>query len=440
MTTITTQEQFVLTSAEQRRLQEFEGTIERGLQTFYEVGYALSEIREQRLYRAEYGTFEDYCQERWNMRRNYANKLIAASEIAGNLGTIVPKPENEAQTRPLAKLPPDEQGEAWEEAVKRSGGKPTAKVVEQVVKERIQPPMPEPEPEPAAAEEPEPEEEYIPEEAIEWAEEVLGVGQQPVEIPELPPGWYFQDSSNPDDIIAINRNNHAQTTGFCDTYVQAAVRAWQIHVADRPEPKPAQDIEAPRDLAGWEFYQGPHGETFGNHPEYGNVQGMTAEWAFRRARKAQEDATLRAAAQPAPAQPAPQGNPTGADVDIGIAPGAKVALRTVIGTFLKATQEPEGIRAWVRWPSGIVESVDPNILVVQEPEPEPEPDLPEQQPVAHPTIQQCMIDAYKLIKAGDTHRAKLQAQRFRAHPDVAGIIGHAIWGMQQAMEGDGDGE
>jgi hypothetical protein len=65
--------------------------------------------------------------------------------------------------------------------------------------------------------------------------------------------------------------------------------------------------------------------------------------------------------------------------------------------------------------------------------------LPEQQPVAHPTIKQCMVDAYKLIKAGDTHGAKLQAERFRAHPDIAGIIGHAIWGMQCAMEEDSDG-
>lgn len=136
MTTITTPAAAALTSAEQNRLHEFESTIERGLQTFYEVGYALAEIREQRLYRATYDTFEDYCRERWQMRRDYANKLISASEVMGNLNTIVSKPANEAQTRPLAKLPPEEQAPAWEEAVERSGGKPTARVVEQVVQER----------------------------------------------------------------------------------------------------------------------------------------------------------------------------------------------------------------------------------------------------------------------------------------------------------------
>jgi hypothetical protein len=139
--------------------------------------------------------------------------------------------------------------------------------------------------------------------------------------------------------------------------------------------------------------------------------------------------------EPEPEPPARVGS-TGPVVDIGIAPGAKVKLKAVTGVFLKATQEPEGVRAWIRWPSGIVEAIDPedpDILIVEKPE---EPELPEQQPVAHPTIKQCMVDAYKLIKAGDKERAHLQAQRFRAHPDIAGIIGHAIWGMQCAMEED----
>jgi len=42
-----------------------EQVIERGLQTFYAVGDALAHIRESRLYRAKYATFEEYCQDRW---------------------------------------------------------------------------------------------------------------------------------------------------------------------------------------------------------------------------------------------------------------------------------------------------------------------------------------------------------------------------------------
>lgn len=99
-------------------LQECESVIGKGLATFIDVGTALIEIRDQRLYRAQYGTFEEYCHERWSMNRNYANKLISASEVVANLGTRVPiLPDNERQARPLAKLEPEQQRTAWEAAV-----------------------------------------------------------------------------------------------------------------------------------------------------------------------------------------------------------------------------------------------------------------------------------------------------------------------------------
>ena len=47
-----------LSAAEAGRLQELETTIERGLQTFIEVGEALREIRDHRLYRGDHPTFE----------------------------------------------------------------------------------------------------------------------------------------------------------------------------------------------------------------------------------------------------------------------------------------------------------------------------------------------------------------------------------------------
>ena len=43
-----------------KRLQFLEAIIERGQQTFIEVGNALMEIRESRLYLENYPTFEDY--------------------------------------------------------------------------------------------------------------------------------------------------------------------------------------------------------------------------------------------------------------------------------------------------------------------------------------------------------------------------------------------
>jgi hypothetical protein len=93
-----------------------EGGPSRGLGTFVEVGQALLEIRDSRLYRESHGTFEVYFRERWAMGRNYANKIIAAAEVVAVLGTDVPS--REAQARELAPLLGDEAAvvEAWREA------------------------------------------------------------------------------------------------------------------------------------------------------------------------------------------------------------------------------------------------------------------------------------------------------------------------------------
>lgn len=142
---VESQSLMMLTDDEDAALARCETTIEGGLQTFYAVGNALAEIRDERLYRASYRAFEDYCQERWGMTRQYANKLIAAAETVENLETIVssvpgfPLPTTESQARPLTSLAPDKQIGAWTEAVGRSGGQPTATVVEQVAKEWQQP-------------------------------------------------------------------------------------------------------------------------------------------------------------------------------------------------------------------------------------------------------------------------------------------------------------
>ena len=127
-----------LTVPEVDRKAQLEATIERGMQTFVEVGLALMEIRDGRLYRAEFGTFEEYCQERWGWTRQRANQLIASADVVSNLEmtTIVVKPSTESQARPLAALPPAQQREAWERVLETApNGKITAAIVTQAAKE-----------------------------------------------------------------------------------------------------------------------------------------------------------------------------------------------------------------------------------------------------------------------------------------------------------------
>lgn len=120
------------------RLIILEGVIERGLETFVDVGLALTEIRNNRLYKETHGTFEDYCRERWGWNRSYAYRQIAAAETASLLSPMGDKPESERVARPLTRLEPEQQREAWEEAVRESpDGKPTAAIVEKTVSRKM---------------------------------------------------------------------------------------------------------------------------------------------------------------------------------------------------------------------------------------------------------------------------------------------------------------
>lgn len=104
-----------LTTTELTTLEFLEDAIQKSIASFIEIGQALTEIRNGRLYRDTHSTFEGYCKERWDIGKNYANKLIVSAKVVNNLGTVVPTTER--QVRPLTKLEyPGQQKEAWEKA------------------------------------------------------------------------------------------------------------------------------------------------------------------------------------------------------------------------------------------------------------------------------------------------------------------------------------
>lgn len=129
-----------LTRDEAQRLKYCETVIERGLNTFYEVGSALAEIRDSRLYRIKYATFEDYCQEKWGMSRRRGYELIAAAAVVENVRNCAHEPpSNEAQARELSRLDEVAQQAVWNialgSAVKDEDEKPlvTAAHIKSVV-------------------------------------------------------------------------------------------------------------------------------------------------------------------------------------------------------------------------------------------------------------------------------------------------------------------
>lgn len=89
------------------RLMEHEKTIEQGLATFVDVGYALAAIRGGAMYQAAgFDTFEVYCAKRWGFSRARAYQYLDAAVVTEAVSTTVDTatPVNEAQARELAPL------------------------------------------------------------------------------------------------------------------------------------------------------------------------------------------------------------------------------------------------------------------------------------------------------------------------------------------------
>jgi hypothetical protein len=113
-----------MSDIELSRLSELETVVEAGLQTFYDVGQALIEIRDSRLYRLNYKTWDGYCRDRWGMSFQHAARLIDAAEIVDTLSKSSPElegfpiPISEWQVRPLVLLDtPEQRREAWHRAI-----------------------------------------------------------------------------------------------------------------------------------------------------------------------------------------------------------------------------------------------------------------------------------------------------------------------------------
>jgi hypothetical protein len=116
-------------------------------QAFYIAGLSLAQLRDRRLYRSTHSSFEEYCQDRFGMKRRHPYRLIDAAKVVNNILEVCPLPSvsnsdterkivptSEWQARPLTKLSAAQQREAWSKAVELAGNKiPSGKIVSQVV-------------------------------------------------------------------------------------------------------------------------------------------------------------------------------------------------------------------------------------------------------------------------------------------------------------------
>ena len=126
--------EFEMTPDEFGRLQSLEAVVERGRQTFIDVGLALAEIKRAKLYRSTHKTFEAYCVERFGFGQNYVGKLVAAAETAKEIGTTVPL-SNERAAREFTEVPKEDRPKVAEAAKQVAAEKDRDKINSRDVKE-----------------------------------------------------------------------------------------------------------------------------------------------------------------------------------------------------------------------------------------------------------------------------------------------------------------
>lgn len=133
-----------LNSAEQVQLNLCETIIEKGYNTFIEVGNALFDIRNNKLYREKHSTFEEYCKQKWQIKRQRAYELMDAASIVNTLSEISDKKSDEFKVSPsinireshavaLGKVPEEIRNLVWQRVVdnqKKNGKTITAKSIQ----------------------------------------------------------------------------------------------------------------------------------------------------------------------------------------------------------------------------------------------------------------------------------------------------------------------
>lgn len=124
-------------AARRARLKKLEGVIGRGFHAFLEVGAALREIRDERLYEAsKFGngqTFEAYAFRRFGLSRSHAYRSIDAADVQDALSPTGDKLPSESVARALVALKgePEKLLETWKRAQqwRRGWGPITARIV-----------------------------------------------------------------------------------------------------------------------------------------------------------------------------------------------------------------------------------------------------------------------------------------------------------------------
>jgi hypothetical protein len=114
--------------------EEIREYIHKGIEAFERVAADMLEIRDQRLYREEYDTFEEFCRETLGRSKTQVNRMIQAGDVIKGLmaqGETV-LPDNSRIAYEMALYPPRDRKLIWKRArqiADRNNEKPTYKTI-----------------------------------------------------------------------------------------------------------------------------------------------------------------------------------------------------------------------------------------------------------------------------------------------------------------------
>lgn len=95
----------MLTAAEKAELARLEQIIQKGRKAFEETALALLEIRDKKLYRVQFRTFDLYARHRWGFSGTQAGKYVDAARVLQLCKAIgLPGPSNFRQATAAGKI------------------------------------------------------------------------------------------------------------------------------------------------------------------------------------------------------------------------------------------------------------------------------------------------------------------------------------------------
>jgi hypothetical protein len=123
-----------------KRYEELKATVHAFLQDRFKVAAALKEIHDERLYKDEYSSFDDFCHDEFGISRAYAYRLLEAAKVDAKMSTMETQISNVYAASALAKVPEEKRVNVLTKAA--DSGRVTARAIRAAAVIDIEPDKP----------------------------------------------------------------------------------------------------------------------------------------------------------------------------------------------------------------------------------------------------------------------------------------------------------